>query len=78
LRRVPPYFRILTMGVVAMSTGGIVALVVTNGIWVLLFVIRFIRGWRNPDTEAGMPGRHMGRRYIDDQFRRPRDESDLL
>ena len=65
--------------VMAMSVGGVVAIFVMSIPWVALGVIRGVRAWRNPDTQAAMPGRHLlTRRYVDDQFRRPRDESELL
>jgi len=65
--------------VITVAAVAVVAIVVMSIPWVALGVIRGVRAWRNPDTQAAMPGRHLlTRRYVDDQFRRPRDESELL
>jgi hypothetical protein len=61
-----------------MSTGAVIAVILLNVPWVLFVVVRGLRGFRNPDTAAGDTRGVLTRRYIDDQFAKPRDESDLL
>jgi len=60
----------------AMSVAGVVVIVVMSVPWVALCVARGVRAWRNPGAR---PKQYFfTRRYIDEQFKRPRDESELL
>ena len=56
-------------------------LAVFGGLFLLVVVVVFVRGFRKPDAQRGQSGNRSGilsRRYIDDQFKRPPDESELL
>jgi hypothetical protein len=57
--------------------------IVTAGMslpWVLLIGVRATRAYRDPDRwdGGGYGGGVFSRRYVEKQFEKPRDESDLL
>jgi hypothetical protein len=63
-----------------MGSDGWIAIVGLSIPWALLIAIRAVRAFRDPDRwdSASQGGGVLGKRYVESQFERPRDERDLL